>query len=285
MTSVERAALEKLLAEVTKALSPLAATNGNSHDEATRRLYRMSIDLRRRLSEDAAHRSSHELIDTVSSDSNKSPTAAANREGQSIDRRSQPERPPQGVQVDGFELSPPLARRLLFGVCVLAWVIAPRTSDAPWALSLLMFFRFVPIFIVGGSLCGYTRRGGILGIGLFFGLMAFDSLSLPMWDIQRINPESRKLVRHATNLAGILYFVGAVGLLLTVAAALARRRDKHQAYKRCLRLSLEALIAVQLAFVVELGYTSLRHFTGAERNHAGMIATLKTSPHKSFRSR
>jgi hypothetical protein len=287
MTPEERTAAEELLEEVTVALKAFDAAKENSLEETPSRLYRSSIDLRRQLSEDAVNRSLTESMNSRRSDCSESlavePSAAASRDGQSADRGTRPERRRPDDDLNEFTLSP-LARLLICGVCLLMWVVPPGLTYAPFDLSLLLFLRFVPIFIVGGSLCGYTMRGTILGMGLFFVLMAADSLSLLMWDINQVVAVAFKPVRHVTNLANFLYLFGAAGLLVSGAATLALRRDKHQAYERYLRLSLQALMAVQLALAIELGYTSLRHFTGADRNHLDMT-TLTIAPHKSFRSR
>jgi hypothetical protein len=255
MTPEERAAAEELLKEVTSALTALDATKENALDERRDRLYQASIDLRRQLSDDAVKCSLSEPMDAFRSDCNESLAlnllAAANHDVQSADRGSRPNQRRRDDRLDDFTLSP-LARLLVCGVCLLTWVIPPGSTYAPFDLSLLMFLRFVPVFIVGGSLCGHAMRGTIIGMGLFFVLMAADSLSLLMWDIHRIVPVAFKPVRHATNLANFLYLFGAAGLLVSGAATLAHRQNKHQAYKRYLRLSLQALMTVQLAIVIEL---------------------------------
>ena len=148
-----------------------------------------------------------------------------------------------------------------------------------------MFLRFVPIFTVGGSMCGCVARGTVIGMGLFFVLMAADSLSLLTWDVHHIIPEGFKAIRHATNVAMVLYLFGGFGALASVAAGFALRQNKHHMCARYTRLSLQALIAVQLSLVIELGYTSLQQFTGAGRHHAGMMTTLKITPHRTHHSR
>ena len=277
MTSEERAAAEELLGEVTKALEAFEATKENAPDETWNRLYRMSIDLRRKLSEDATDRRPlSKPMDSLPLENSESPAANAIQDPHPSSLREN--------HLSDFTLGP-IARLLVCGVCILAWLIPPSPTDPAGSLSLLMFLRFVPIFVVGGSLCERARKGTIIGLGLFFVLMAADSLSFPMRDIYTIDPESFRSVRHLINLANLLCLFGLVGLLLCGAATISLRRGNHHGYRRYLRLTLQAVVAVQLAFVIELGYTSVNHFTGGAHNKSGRMATQKVSHYKPVRSR
>jgi hypothetical protein len=288
MTSEERAAAEELLTEVVAALKLLQDSKEDSADETRQHLEQMSIDLRRQLYIDATDRSRPEQKQTVGPAVGESPlskpNAAVHQGGPSTDRVARLEQWLREDHSSDFVVSP-LVRIIVLAACLLAWIIQPEATDHSLALSLLMFLRFVPIFIVGGFLCGRVARGAVIGTGLFFILMMTDSLSLLTWDFQHIIREDLKTVRHASNLATILFLVGGVGLALTVTATFARRQNRSHAYERYLSLSLQALVAVQLAFVIELGHTSLRHFTDADRYHAGLAKTLRIIPHRTYRSR
>jgi hypothetical protein len=74
-------------------------------------------------------------------------------------------------------------RLLLGGLCVMAWLIQPEPSDTPFAISMLMFLRFVPLFVAAGSIWGRAGRGAMIGIGLFFFVMGTEALSILMWDV------------------------------------------------------------------------------------------------------
>ncbi len=170
----------------------------------------------------------------------------------------------------------PVVRLALSGLWVLAWVIQPDTTDSPVALCLLTFLRFVPIFIVGGSLYGRAGTGALIGLGLFFALMAAESLSIVIWDANLFE-SSAKL----GTLSNLLYLDGLIGILLCGAAMLAMRQGKLLVPNRFLRLSMQVLVAIQLALVIELAYTGFQSAVGTDRQNAGVVETLTMSNHDS----
>ena len=163
----------------------------------------------------------------------------------------------------------PVVAMLFSGLWVLAWVIEPHASDSPAAIALMTFLRFVPIFTVGGSLCGRTGTGTMIGVGLFFALMGAESLSIMIWDAD-ILKSSAKLVHHAATLANLLYLDG----LLCGTAILALRPEMSPEFKRYWQLSLLLLAAVHVLLVFEITYACLRNAQGPP---AARIDTVQAS--------
>lgn len=287
MTPQNRAAAQKRLHEINEALKGFKAVTGNAYQEKKSRLFRQAIDLRRKLAEDAiappdcrpAAASRAECTEAAAVE----PAPAVNQPAQPAAPQSWLRRQWQarGRQFNDCALHP-IVRLVICGACLLAWTIKPGATDPPLAISLLMFLRFVPIFIVGGSFFERAAAGMLIGSGLFFALLGAESLSLAMWDAHLAIPvASFKVVWHAEYLANVLYLLGVVGLLLCAVVTHALRREQQYAYQRYLRLSVQALVMVQLALVAELGYTGLRHAIGTDQNSAGIVETLKSLHAKS----
>jgi hypothetical protein len=296
MTPEEQAAAQKLLKEVTESLRSLEDSNSDGLGEKRSELFRRAISLRRQLSIDgdslerrmqdfrnAAGRSAAApALEPELAPARANGAAIAAGPAAETDKKPCSVRLPCPAQIADCSLHP-VARLMIGGIFMLAWVIQPAAHDPALAVILLMFLRFVPLFVIGGSLCGRTGVGTLVGIGLFFALMGAESLSLLMWDGHITLPEvNRKLVRHAGDVSRVLYLLGAVGLLACLATAVALRGEQHNAYAHYLRLSLHVLVAVQLALVAELAYTSLRHFTGIS-GQDGMLATVKVLQRKTSR--
>jgi len=154
----------------------------------------------------------------------------------------------------------PLAQVMIAGICFLAWLIEPSTNDSLVASSLLMFLRFVPVFVVGGSFYGRAGTGTIIGISLFFTLMATESVSVLLWDAHPVLQVCNfRPVEHAGNLAKVLYTFAGCGVLLGAAAIGAARKKSRRSYQKYVGWMRQLLVAVQLALIVELGYTALTH--------------------------
>ncbi len=149
----------------------------------------------------------------------------------------------------------PVVWLILSGLWALAWIMQPEASDTTWALSSLLFLRFVPMFVVVGSLWGRAGTGALVGIGVFFVLMGVESLSLLMWDA-RLPRSSATLVRHASGVGNALFLIGLAGLLGCGAATFLLRRDRQARSRRFVRRCLEVLAIVQIALLVELTCTS-----------------------------
>jgi hypothetical protein len=296
MTPDDQAAAQKLLKEVTESLRALDNSSGDGLDEKRSELFRRAISLRRQLSidGDSLERRMQDFRHaagrgTPAPDVEPEILPAAAQSASIIAEQSAETakkpcsfRLPCPAQIADCSLNP-VTRLVIGGIFMLAWVIQPAAHDPALAVILLMFLRFVPLFVIGGSLCGRTGVGTIVGIGMFFALMGAESLSLLMWDGELTLPEvNRKLVRHAGDVSRVLYVLGAVGLFACVATAVALRGEQHNAYAHYLRLSLHVLVAVQLALVAELAYTSLRHFTGVS-GQEGMLATVKVLQRKTSR--
>ena len=150
----------------------------------------------------------------------------------------------------------PIVWLLFTGLLGLAWLIEPDTNDSPIAISLLMFLRFVPIFILGGSLWGRVGTGAVLGVSLFFALMGAESLSVLMWDAP-LSILTTTLVRHADWLANALYLLGLFGLVACGIGTFVLRHEKLGMSRRYVQFSLQVLAAVQIALVIELAYIGL----------------------------
>lgn len=291
MTPKDRAAAEELLKEATEALKTLAAAKGKLLEEKTNRLFREVAGLRRQLSEGVMDSVMDEPADATACSALNNPgrpplseviTGSAPHDAEDAQRpRSWRTHWLKADQAKDSALHP-IVRLVICGLCILAWMIQPETTDSSGATTLLMFLRFVPIFIIGGSLHGCARKGALIGVALFFTLLGLEALSIVIWDVHL--PESAlKMVRHAGVLANLLYGLALVGLLLCGAVTFAVRRERRKVSERYLRLAMQVLVMVQLALVVEIGYTGLRHAIGADRNNAGTIETLMKLSHNSHR--
>jgi hypothetical protein len=148
----------------------------------------------------------------------------------------------------------PIVWLLLSGLLVFAWVLQPVKTDASLSTVSLMFLRFVPVFIIFGSLWGRAGTGAIVGIGLFFGLMGVESLSVLTWEVD-LSSHHARLFRHAAWVGDALYLLGLVGLLACGAATFILRREKKALSKRYVRRCLELLLIIQTVLVVDLTYT------------------------------
>ena len=289
MTPLERGAAQQLLNEVTESLKAFEAAKERVSDGKRNRLVRQAIVLRRQLADDSIAPPTCKAASAWRSDgtasTNADSTLAVSHDGQPSGRQPGFWRRwwARGSQLNDCALHP-IVRLVISGVCLLAWTIKPGTTDPPLAISLLMFLRFVPIFTVGGSLYERAATGTAVGIGLFFALLGAESLSIPMWDARLAFPASRiTAVWHAEHLASIIYVLGAVGLLLCAVVTRGLRRERHAAYQHYLRLSVLALVIVQLALVAELGYAGLRHAIDADQDGAGVFETFKSLHHSSPR--
>src|SRR5690242_6025370 len=78
-------------------------------------------------------------------------------------------------------LSSPV-RLLLAVIAILSWLIQPTAADSIPAITLLMFLRFVPVFVLIGSRFGHAGAGAIVGMAIFFIMMGAGSLSFVTWD-------------------------------------------------------------------------------------------------------
>ena len=165
-------------------------------------------------------------------------------------------------------------RLLMCGLCLLAWLIEPTLSDSPPSVAALMFVRFVPIFILFGSLYGHALAGAIIGSGLFFALLGAGAMSAVMWDTNLLE-SGVKLLGHATGIANLLYAFAAMGLLLCVAAVFSARKSTGQSGPRRWRMATQLCVLVQLALIVELGYTGWRCAGGSEPRAPSMAAFKK----------
>src|SRR5262249_27527039 len=85
----------------------------------------------------------------------------------------------------------PVLRWVLAGVAILSWIIQPRPFDSTLAITLLMFLRFVPVFVLVGSCFGRAGAGTIVGVALFFAMMAAESLSFVAWDAELVSSASQ----------------------------------------------------------------------------------------------
>ncbi len=295
MTPQERAAAQELLEDLIEWLKTHAVVDGCSLDARESELHRKAIDLRRQLAIDdeltkgRASNSSALQVPQLPFDwaapmeslafSRAATTPSPSEPGEVRRLRSWRDPSLRGKQIQDCTLSP-VVRLLIGGVCFLAWLIEPVTTDPTLGTSLLMFLRFVPVFIIGGSQCGRAGRGAIIGISLFFTLLAIEALSILLWDAHPVLQIcSFKPARHAGNLANLLYLLAGLGVLLCAAATIAMRQRKQGSYHNYLRWSVQVVIAVQLAIVVELGYTGLRQAIGADRNYAGVSKIVKNPLH------
>jgi hypothetical protein len=271
MTPKERAAAQVQLSAAMQSLKQLAAARGNVLDDKRNLLLRDVIDLRRTLTEDADQAMDEELAGMT----------RGRRADDDIDRpfpSAEDHAPAARSWLSDFTLHP-IARLVISGMCILAWVIQPEPSDSAVATGLLMFLRSVPIFIVGGSACGRAATGALVGVAIFFALMWAVSVSLVMWDAH-LPSSSMRLVQHATRLANLLYLLGGLGLILCIAMTVALHRRRWMISQRYFRMSMQVLAIVQLAIVLELGYTGLRHAIGADQKNVGTIQALMKFSHK-----
>lgn len=149
----------------------------------------------------------------------------------------------------------PIGWLLLSGLLVLAWVLQPTKTDTALTTLSLMFLRFVPIFIVVGSLRGRAGTGAIVGIGLFFALMGIESLSALTWEVN-LSGHSAWLAQHAAWVIDALYLTGLVCLMICGALTFMLRRPRNTSSRLSVRRCLQLLLIIQTVLVVDLTYSS-----------------------------
>ena len=148
----------------------------------------------------------------------------------------------------------PIGWLLLCGLLILAWLLQPAKTDTALTTLSLMFLRFVPVFIVVGSLWGRAGAGAVIGIGLFFALLGIESLSVLTWEVN-LAKYNAWLVPHATWVTDALFLMGLVCLMICGATTFVLRREKNAPSKRHVRRCLQLLVIIQTVLIVDLTYS------------------------------
>jgi hypothetical protein len=278
MKTERRAAAEQLLNEATEVLKAAGKNREAGADKTLDQLFRLSLALRSELAEAEPDHHAACINDSR-------PTAESSLHAITPTTIVNEDVPPKDQQhhlrheswlsravVPDFTLAR-ADRLFMIGMCVLAWLIEPAVSDSPLALSGLMFVRVVPVFILGGSLFGHALAGAIVGAGLFFGLLGAGAMSAVMWDTGLLE-SSAKLLGHASGVANMLYLFAAVGLSLCVVGSFAVWLRKRPSRIQYWQWTTQICVLVQLALIVELGYTGWRYAAHPERRSAN-VTTMK----------
>lgn len=161
------------------------------------------------------------------------------------------------TKVSDSRLSPPV-RLLLVGIALLSWLIQPSAADSIPAIALLMFLRFVPVFVLIGSRFGRAGAGAVVGMAIFFVMMGAGALSFVTWDAAMVGSATHA-ARQAVNLGNLLYVLAALSLALCLAVIFHFNRNTSQPTGQHARYLLQIMLAVQLVVLVELAYLGYRN--------------------------
>jgi hypothetical protein len=278
MKTEARTGAEQLLKEATEVLKAANKNGDRRPDAILNQLSQLSLVLRRELEDTKPRQNCGDATNTRPVKESRSAQLAA----EITSEKSIPSLEPLGRRdtllhrdsAHDFTLAR-IDRLLVILFCMLAWLVEPNINDSSLALSGLMFVRFVPVFILGGSMCGHALAGAVVGAGLFFGLLGMGAMSFVMWDTYLLTLGAT-LVRHAAGIANLLYLFAAAGTFLCVAGLFAARRENEQSHKRCVRLATQVCVLVQLALVAELGHIGWRYATHADQRIANVATAKRT---------